>query len=128
MNARALLAGALAATLTAPVTFGQTPALHRVMREKLDHAQRILAAVVTSDWATLERESGELARAADDPAWTVLKTPEYKRESDAFLRATRDLLNAAKQHDLDAASTAEIALTTSCVQCHRYVARQRVAR
>lgn len=105
----------------------QTPRLSKVMRAKLDHAQRILEAVVTSNWQQLDRESRELVRVTQDPAWTVLKMPEYGRYSAAFLRATDDLIEAAKLRDLEAASLGFISLSTSCVSCHRYIARARIA-
>jgi len=106
----------------------QTVGLNRVMRAKLEHAQQILADVVTSNWSGLERHSQELRRAAEDPAWAVLTTPEYVRQTAAFLRASEDLLEAAKQRDLEAAPLAYVSLTMSCVQCHRYIARMRIAR
>ena len=37
------------------------PQLNKVMRAKLGHSQAILGAVVTSDWAVLDRESRALA-------------------------------------------------------------------
>lgn len=54
--------------------------------------------------------------------------PEYVRHSGAFLRATDDLIEAAKLRDLEAASLGFISLSTSCVSCHRYIARARIAR
>ena len=105
----------------------QTPRLNQVMRNKLDHSQKILEAVVTSNWQELDRHSRELARAAQDPAWSVLKMPEYVRHSGAFLRATDDLIEAAKLRDLEAASLGFISLSTSCVSCHRYMTRARIA-
>jgi hypothetical protein len=104
----------------------QTSRVNKVMRAKLDHTQRILEAVVTSNWQQLDRESRELARATQDPAWSVLKMPEYVRHSGAFLRATDDLIEAAKLRDLEAASLGFISLSTSCVSCHRYIARARI--
>lgn len=105
----------------------QTARLSTVMRAKLDHTQRILEAVVTSNWQQLDRESRELARATQDPAWSALKTPEYVRHSDAFVRATDSLVEAAKLRDLEAASLGFVSLSTSCVSCHRYMSRARIA-
>jgi hypothetical protein len=104
----------------------QTPRLNKVMRAKLDHSQNILEAVVTSNWQQLDRESRDLARATQDPAWSVLTVPEYVRHSQAFLRATDDLIEAARLRDLEAASLGFISLSTSCVSCHRYMARSRI--
>ncbi len=105
----------------------QTAATGRVMREKLAHAQRLLEAITTSDYAMLERESQALSRATNDLAWMVFKTPEYRRQSDTFLRATEDLVAAAKQHDLDLAAMHYVSLTMACYQCHRYVKNMRIA-
>lgn len=102
--------------------------VNRVMKTKLEHSQKILESVVISDWAALERHSQELQRLANDPAWMVLKTREYARQSEAFLRATEDLIDAAKRRDLEAAPLAYVSMTMSCVQCHRHVARSRIAK
>jgi cytochrome c556 len=107
---------------------GQTVATGRVMREKLTHSQQILKALLTSDFALLERESTALARATESPGWLVLEGPEYQRHSAAFLRATRDLIEAAKERDLDEAANHYTTLTMACYQCHRYMKNARIAR
>jgi len=63
-----------------------------------------------------------------DPAWMVLKKPEYARHSDAFKTAVRALHDAAAKRDLEATPQAYVAVTMSCVECHRYLARNRIAR
>jgi hypothetical protein len=120
------------AILVIAVTAGPSPSaqparMKQVMRAKLDHSQRILEAVVTSDWPLLDRESRAMASIVRDPAWSSLAMPEYGRHSEAFLRATDDLMEAARLRDLERASLGFISLTTSCVNCHRYLARARVA-
>ena len=104
------------------------PQLNKVMRAKLGHSQAILGAVVTSNWAVLDRESRALALAVRDPAWIVALTePEYLRQSDAFSRALQDLIEASAKRDLELAGSAHIALTASCVRCHVHMTRRRVA-
>ena len=105
----------------------QTPATGRVMREKLGHSQKILEAILTSNFALLERESAALAKATDLPAWNVLRGPEYMKQSDAFLQALRELTAAAKERDLDAAAQRYNALTTTCFGCHRSMKDRRLA-
>lgn len=105
----------------------QTVALNRVMRQKLEDAQGVLGALVTSNWAELERRSRALGRATSDPAWLVLRTPEYTKQSEAFVFAVNDLVEAASRRDAEAAPLAYVALTMRCLQCHRYVARARIA-
>jgi cytochrome c556 len=106
----------------------QTVATGKVMREKLTHAQRVLEALTTSNYALLERESSALSDATKQLGWMVLKTPEYRRQSEAFVRATEDLVAAAKQRDLDLAAMHYMSLTMSCYQCHRYVKNARIAK
>jgi hypothetical protein len=111
-----------------PPANAQTLAINRLMRQKLADAQAVLAAVVTSNWDALERNSRALAAATNDPAWMVLKTPEYAKQSEAFVRAANDLVDAASRRDLEATPLAYVTLTMRCVQCHRYVARARIAK
>ena len=107
---------------------GQGLALERLMRKKLVTSQKILEAVVTSDWVSLEEQSRDLEALTNDPAWMVLKKPEYARHSDAFKTAVRALHDAAAKRDLEATPQAYVAVTMSCVECHRYLARNRIAR
>ena len=121
------IAALLVAVSTGPSPSAQSARMKQVMRTKLDHSQRILEAVVTSNWQQLDRESRAMATIVRDPAWAVLAMPEYVRHSGAFLRATDDLIEAATSRDLESASLGFISLTTSCVSCHRYLARARIA-
>ena len=116
----------LLATSVSP-GYAQTPGTGRVMREKLGHSQKILEAILTSNFTLLERESAALGKATDSPAWGALKGPEYLRQSDAFLKALRELSAAASHRDLDGAVDRYVALTRSCFACHRYMKDRRVA-
>ena len=78
--------------ITGGAATAQTVQLNLVMRSKLQHSQRILEAVVTSNWTLLDTESKALAGVTRDPAWSVLQFPEYVRHSTAFVRATDDLI------------------------------------
>jgi hypothetical protein len=119
---------ALAASLAIATASAQTIALKRLMQQKLEHSQSILAAVTTSNWGEMQRHSEALVQVTRDPAWLVMNTPEYAKQSQAFVRAAEDLLDAARRRDLEAAPLAYVSMTLSCVQCHRYVARARIAR
>jgi hypothetical protein len=110
------------------VTAGPQQILKNVMREKLVHAQKMLEAVVTSDWAGLETHTRQLEQLTKDPRWAVLKYPEYARHSVAFVRAVQALRTAAVQRDLDVTPRAYTDVTLQCVACHRYLARMRMAK
>lgn len=120
---------ALCGMLTGSVTAArQTPVLGSVMHDKLGHAQKILEAVVTSDWPSLELHSRQLEELTNKPGWTVLRYPEYATHSAAFVRAVQALHAAAIRRDLDEAPKAYVNVTLQCVECHRYIARQRIAK
>jgi hypothetical protein len=105
----------------------QSPQLGRVMRAKLQQSQGLLAALVTGDWADLERRSQELEALTRDPAWAVMNAPEFSRQATTFLRATEDLIDAARRRDPEGAPLAYVSLTLACVRCHQTVARSRLA-
>lgn len=110
-----------------PAVGGQTPGTGRLMREKLAHSQRILDAILTSNFSLLERESAALVKTTNSPAWTQLKGPEYAKQSRAFLIALDQLSEAARTHDLDAAAERYTALTATCFACHRELKGKRIA-
>jgi hypothetical protein len=120
-----VLSGAIFSLAAMP---GQGPALDRVMRQKLQYAQKILEAVVISDWSSLEANSRDLERLTRDPSWTILRYPEYAKRSAAFADAIRVLHTVAAQRDLEATPRAYIEVTLQCVECHRYLARARIAK
>jgi hypothetical protein len=120
-----MLAGTV--VMSATVSASQGPELNSVMREKLAHAEKILEAVVTSDWPSLETHSRELERLTNDPRWMVLTFPEYARHSAAFVRSVQALHTAAAQRDVEEAPRAYVTVTLQCVECHRYLARARMA-
>jgi hypothetical protein len=126
---RAIIGMCVIGALSLGASADQGPQLSRVMRAKLERSQAILGAVVTSNWAVLDRESRALALVVRDPAWgAALIEPEYLRQSDAFQRALQDLIEASAKRNLEAAGNAHIALTASCVRCHLDMTRRRVAK
>ncbi|MFA5908567.1 MAG: hypothetical protein WC815_07315 [Vicinamibacterales bacterium] len=117
----------VAATLGMSAPSAQTPSTGRLMRDKLTHTNRILEAILTSDYESLDRESAALVRATELPAWSVLKSPEYLRQSAAFISAIQDLRDAAKARDLDTAALQYMSLSLTCFQCHKHIKGARIA-
>jgi hypothetical protein len=117
----------LFAVIDVSVMAAQSRATTRVMQKKLEVSQKILEAVVTSRWAELEARGRDLEDLTNDPGWAVLKKPEYARHSNNFRESVRALHLAASQRDLEATPKAYVAMTLSCVECHRYLARSRFA-
>ena len=97
------------------------------MRQKLAQSQQLLAALVTSNWASLGSRSRDLEALTNQPGWDVLRLPEFNKQTMAFQRAIQALAEASKQRDQRTALTAYNGLVASCVECHIYVARARIA-
>ncbi len=106
---------------------GQTQQTKQVMQQKLAQSQQLLGAVVTSNWTALTQRTQTLESLTRQPGWQVLQTMEYRTYTTAFEKATQALAGAAQQRDQRTAATAYNQLVTSCVECHRYVARARIA-
>ncbi len=123
-GAFAVMAAVLAVAHPAPA---QTPALKVVMRDKLTHAQLPLGDLATSRWASLGEHATALKQLTTRPAWRVLQSEEYARSTVRFVAALEDVIRAASRRDLDEAAAAYNSLTLACVQCHREVARMRMA-
>lgn len=118
----------LSGLLLSAGSVGHSQPLDRVMRQKLEHAQAILVAIVVEDFDTVEQEARALARLTESSGWSVFRTPEYKGHSADFLRASEALVEAARQRSIDGAALEYVNLTLKCVQCHKYVRGARVAR
>ena len=59
---------ALAASLAIATASAQTVALKRLMQQKPEHSLGILAAVTTSNWGEMQRQSEALLQVTRDPA------------------------------------------------------------
>jgi cytochrome c553 len=114
--------------LGASVADAQTARTGRLMREKLLHSQRILAALTTSDYVLLQKETLALTQVTQSPTWAELMTTELRPYTGGFTKALADLTAAADRRDLDAATASYSALTTACFSCHKHVMRSRIAR
>ena len=111
----------------APPVAAQTLQTKQVMRQKLAQSQQLLAALVTSNWALLASRSRDLEALTSQPGWDVLRLPEFNKQTAAFQRAIQALAAASKQRDQRTALTAYNGLVASCVECHNFVARSRIA-
>jgi hypothetical protein len=96
-----------------------------LMKAKAGYAHRLLDAVVMGDLETARDQAFRLKAVAQTADWNVMDTPEYVRESEAFIRATDRLLQSAASKNPDAVALAYVDVTLSCVHCHRYVNAQR---
>ena len=111
----------------APVAVAQTVQTKRVMQQKLTESQQLLCDVVTSNWAALDRHTRALDALTRQPGWDVMRLPEFSKQTMVFQQALATLRESASQRDQRTAVSAYNALVSSCVECHSYVARSRIA-
>lgn len=110
-----------------PAADSQTVQTKHVMQQKLADSQQLLAALVTSNWTVLGQRSQALQSLTQQPGWQAFETPEYRDYTAAFQKATQAVADASTRRDQRTALTAYNQLVGSCVECHRYVARARIA-
>ena len=119
-------AAMLAVALGASSSHAQTVATKRVMRQKLAESQDVLTALVTSNWTALDQHSRAIQKLTTDPAWAVLKSPEYMRQTEVFQGALAKVIASAGMRDQDTALAAYTGLVSGCVGCHKQIARSRI--
>lgn len=99
-----------------------------LMRQKLNHSQKVLEGVATANFRMISRSAEELIQLTKAEEWQVLRTARYQLFSDEFRRTAEDLAAKADSKNLDGAALAYVEMTLSCVRCHRYVREVREAR
>jgi hypothetical protein len=124
----ALLISCIGLIAVGSIGHAQDSLTRQVMRQKLAHSETLLAALVTSNWSSLDRNGRALQALTTQPGWQVLQLPEFNKHTNAFNRSAAALVEAARMRDGDAALPAYNDLVSSCVGCHRYVARSRIVR
>lgn len=100
------------------------PTKRTLMRAKAGYAHRLLDAVVQENFEVMEDQAFRLKAVTETADWNAIETPEFVRESDAFIRATETLFEAAKERNGNAAALAYVDLTLRCVKCHRMLREQ----
>lgn len=97
--------------------------MQEIMRNKLSSTQLLLKAVVTSDFALMERGARALSRISEMEivSWQNPPKPQYTEQAMLFLSSVEDLRAAAAQHNNVAAGEAYTTLISTCVHCHAYV-------
>jgi hypothetical protein len=101
--------------------------LKTFMRAKLDHSKNLLQAITTEDFDAMGKESQKIILLTLAEQWQVLETPEYAQHSLEFRRTAGAIRDAAEKKNLDGAALAYVDLTMKCVNCHKYIKKQRMA-
>lgn len=123
------MAGLAAFLCLAAQGHGQpSEALKTFMRVKLVHSQKVLEGLVEEDYPKIAKNAQELSLLSLAEMWQVLNTEEYVDFSRKFRSAADELSKAAKKKNLEQTTQAFNAVTTRCVECHKYLRGLRLAK
>jgi hypothetical protein len=92
-----------------------------LMTRKLEHSQKLLAALVKNDLEKAGAESKELLRIRKEAAWLIVQTESYEMWSKEFTVSADTIIKASKDKNLDAAKLGYLEMTMTCFNCHAYV-------
>jgi hypothetical protein len=99
--------------------------LSELMKRKLTNAQKVLEGIAVNDFDKISNHAEELILISKQAEWKVMKTPQYEMFSNDFRRSAAELVEKAKQKNLDGAALSYVDLTLACVKCHKYVRESR---
>ena len=116
-----LALASIALGIGSAVLLSQEDPKERLMAAKSGYAHRLLDAIIEEDFETIRDQAFRLKAVAETADWNVVETPQYVRQSDAFIHATDRLVEAARNENGDAAALAYMDITLKCVHCHRYL-------
>jgi hypothetical protein len=97
------------------------------MRRKLELSQQALEGIVNEDYALIKKSADELEKMGRQKEWEVFALDDYQHLSVEFRRIAKSLSQAAEKQNLDGSAMAYMQLTMSCVECHKFTRRVRLA-
>jgi hypothetical protein len=104
-----------------------TKELSELMKRKLENSQKVLEGIAINDFDKISKHAEELIAISKQAEWKVLKTADYDLYSNDFRRNAGDLIQKARDKNLDGAALAYVDMTLTCVKCHKYVRENRRA-
>jgi hypothetical protein len=103
-------------------------ALAKLMRKKLEHAQKLLEGIALNDLRKVEDNAADLMLLSKVAEFRVLRTVDYERHTNDFRRALDDMNRGVKRQNLEAVTLAYMDMTMTCVRCHTHVRETKIAR
>lgn len=98
------------------------------MRGKLTASQNVLDGLVTEDFKKIEKGGQKMLVMSKAADWQVFQTGTYAQYSAEFQRTADRLVKMAKKKQLDSAALSYMHVTMTCINCHKYVKKERLAR
>jgi len=88
---------------------------------KLEHAQKLLAAVAQDDPRSVERNAEELIKISKELAWNKIRSDRYDEFGREYRREAEGLIKAAKAKNNEAMALGYVKLSLACFNCHNHV-------
>jgi hypothetical protein len=103
-------------------------AMTRLMRKKLEHAQKLLEGIAINDLKKVDENAGDLMTLSKLAEFRAFKTLDYERHTNDFRRTLDDMRRGVKNKNLEAVTLSYMDMTMTCVRCHTHVRETRIAR
>ena len=91
------------------------------MKEKVRASQAILTGLASADFQAIGQNAAAMDVIQYLEKWQRADSPGYRTQLQLFELANRELIRAAREKNIDAATLAFNQLTVSCVNCHKIV-------
>ena len=97
------------------------------MELKLEASKKILEGIVREDFKLIALQATRLKQLSQSASWQWRQSDDFKLFTSIYRRSADKLIQAAQEKNMDLASLEYFQLTTSCVNCHRYMRETRLA-
>jgi hypothetical protein len=91
------------------------------MRQKVQASQAVLSGLARADFQAIGQNAAAMGVMEYFEKWQQADSPDYRTQLRLFEFADRELIRAAREKNIDAATLAFNQLTVSCVNCHKIV-------
>lgn len=105
----------------------EDPPKKNLMTQKLEHAQKVLAAVAQNDFSQVEKNAQELVRISNELAWKQLRTERDEELGKEYRNELQGLMKAARAKNSEAMALGYVKTTLACFNCHSHVREVRIA-
>jgi hypothetical protein len=95
-----------------------------LMRQKLEHAEKILEGLSVEDFELIAKHASALNELTMPQKPGQPDTMAYKTHLQVFRFATNELQRHAAEKNLDGTALANVQMTLSCVNCHKFLRGQ----
>lgn len=98
-----------------------------LVAQKLDHAQKLLAAVATNDNSEIAKHAEGLIRNSKDLAWVKVRNERYEELGKEYRTELTNLIKAAQFKNSQALALGYVKVSLACFNCHDHVREIKIA-